>query len=58
MYPIMPFGQWSGGVCVLYAGMMQAKAYKAIYGASTIYEALSDSRLYPKSAFHKFININ
>jgi hypothetical protein len=54
----MPFGQWSGGVCVLYAGMMQAKAYKAIYGASTIYEALSDSRLYPKSAFHKFININ
>ena len=30
MCPIMLFGHLSGGVCVVYAGMMQAKAYKAI----------------------------
>ena len=31
MYPIMLFGHWSGGVCVVYAGTDAGKAYKAIH---------------------------
>jgi hypothetical protein len=46
--------KWRG--VYVYAGTMQAKAYKAILLPSM--KALSDYRLYPETAFHKFININ
>jgi hypothetical protein len=46
------------GVCV-FAGMMQAQMQARLSTEIVPYsKALSDSRLYPESAFHKFININ